>query len=99
MRVNHTTIPGLFTLKTPVYWFVLAIRLFAFTAFYLARYSVSLLRKLAADLRFRAYCKLDPCLLMVHFTIFAIINKVGLEVVSDIDEVGEFHTILKCRKK
>lgn len=29
----------------------------------------------------------------------SIINKVGLEVVSDIDEVGEFHTILKCRKK
>jgi len=28
-----------------------------------------------------------------------IINKVGLEVVEDIDEVGEFHTILKCRRK
>ena len=29
----------------------------------------------------------------------AIIDKVGLKVVSDIDQVGEFHTILKCRKK
>jgi len=28
-----------------------------------------------------------------------IINKVGLEVVEDIDEVGEFHTILKCKRK
>jgi len=29
----------------------------------------------------------------------SIINKVGLDVVYDIDEVGEFHTILKCRKR
>lgn len=28
-----------------------------------------------------------------------IIHKVGLEVVLDADQVGEFHTILKCRRK
>lgn len=31
--------------------------------------------------------------------LYKAINKAGLEVVQDIDNVGDFHTLLKCRRK
>ena len=30
---------------------------------------------------------------------YEMIDEANLEVIKDVDEVGKFHTILKCRKK